>query len=305
MSLGSIAVILRAIVWRTSQQSATSMSMYNPKQIGGESTDYPVLSTMSFVNNFTPPPPEPVLAESELYGPTPYDINFAYPLYEETLRTDRLKLVPFIPSIHAETYWKHVKDRPELFQYYPVLYSTLRDFLTWYELTVRRNPYNLGLTMIDVTRPDPEHPEWGGSLAGIVNICSTVPQNLTTEIGYIVVFPEFQHTHIAKEMVALSQRYILQLPTQSPPGIGFRRLQWCAHPGNAPSVGLAKRMWFKPEGAMRYMWVLPKELSHMGAKGREGDQFSGQGARHTAVLSVCWDDWEEEVRAKNEVFLNK
>ena len=65
---------------------------------------------MSYVNNYVQSPPAPPLSESELYGPTPYDINFAYPLYEETLRSDGLKLVPFVPRVHAATYWAHVKD---------------------------------------------------------------------------------------------------------------------------------------------------------------------------------------------------
>ncbi|KAI0743527.1 acyl-CoA N-acyltransferase [Daedaleopsis nitida] len=259
---------------------------------------------MAFVNSYKPPT-APTLADSELYGPTPYDINFSWPLHEETLKTDRLKLVPFVPSVHAETYWANVKDHPELFRFFPRFNSTLAEFLTWVEIMIRRNPSLLLLAMIDTTRLDAEHPDWGGSLAGILLFCNTVAQNLTTEVGYIVVFPEAQHTHVAKEMVALCLRYLLNLPGASPPGIGFRRVQWCAHPGNAPSIGLAERMWFKREGTLRYLWVLPDVLSHMGDKGREGDVYSGRGGRHTAVLSVCWDDWEGGVNEKVEAFLKR
>ncbi|KAI0745785.1 acyl-CoA N-acyltransferase [Earliella scabrosa] len=259
---------------------------------------------MAFVNNYSPSS-ELTLPESELYGPTPYDINYAWPIHEDALKTDRLKLVPFVPSVHGETYWAHVKDRPELFRYYPRLFSTFAEFLTWVELTIRRNPHLLILAMIDTTRPDAEHPDWGGSLAGILMFCNTVAQNLTTEIGYIVVFPEFQHTHVAKEMVALCLRYLLDLPSASPPGIGFRRVQWCAHPGNAPSIGLAERMGFKREGTLRWLWVLPEVLTHMGDRGREGDAYPGRGGRHTAVLSVCWDDWEGGVKDNIEAFLKR
>ena len=49
---------------------------------------------MAYVNNYKPPAPTPtVLPESELYGPDPYDINFAYPLHLDTLESDSLKLV--------------------------------------------------------------------------------------------------------------------------------------------------------------------------------------------------------------------
>ena len=89
---------------------------------------------MSYVNNYTPPPetrdkPFPSyspLPDSELYGPTPYDINFAYPIHEDTLQSDRLKLVPFVPSVHAESYWQNVSGRAdEVYRYYPFLLSTL------------------------------------------------------------------------------------------------------------------------------------------------------------------------------------
>ena len=261
--------------------------------------------TQDFVNNFQPAPPQPALTAAELYGPKPYDINFAYPLHEETLQTPRLKLVPFVPAIHAETYWTNIKDRPELLRFYPVLWHTLSDFLSWLELAQRCNPYQTLFAIIDRTRPDPAHSTWGGSLAGAVAFCSTVPANLVTELGYIVVFPEFHHTHVAKEMVALLLRYCLQMPGDSPPGLGFRRVEWRAHPGNAPSVGLAERMGFRREGTLMWPWVLPEELTHMGDKGREGDPANGGSGRHTAVLAVCWDDWEGKVREIAEAVLTK
>ncbi len=245
-----------------------------------------------------------VLPEAERYGPTPYDINFAYPLYEETLQSDRIKLVPFIPSVHAETYWRHVGDRrKEIFHYCPVIF-TLEETLSFFELFLRRNPHNILFAVIDKTRPDAEHPEWGGSLAGILGLFDTSPAKLTTEIGYVVVFPEFRRTHVAKHMVGVLLRYLLQLPSQSPPGLGFRRVQWLAHPDNAASVGLAQRMGFKVEGRKRWMWVLPDNLTDMGPAGREGDPAGGRSGRDWTVLSLCWDDWEGEARERVEDVLH-
>ncbi|KAI0668164.1 acyl-CoA N-acyltransferase [Trametes maxima] len=254
---------------------------------------------MSYVNHYTPDT-KPTVPESELYGPTPYDINFAYPIYEETLENKRTKLIPFIPTVHAEAYWKQVGQRPEIFRYYPYIFATLREFLTWFELTIRRQSHGILFAAIDKTCPDPEHPEWGGSFAGVTGLFKTVPHNLATEVAFVVVFPEFQRTHVAKDMIGVLLRYLLQLRSASPPGLGFRRVQWTAHPRNAASIGLAERMGFKREGTMNWAWVLPDELAGEGRPGRIGDAFSGKAGRDSVILSLCWDDWEAGAKEKVE-----
>ncbi|KAI0700232.1 acyl-CoA N-acyltransferase [Cerioporus squamosus] len=266
---------------------------------------------MSWVNNYQPPStPVPqygagaVLPEAELYGPSPYDLNFAYPLHEETLQSDRLKLVPFIPSVHAETYWRHVGDRTkEIFRYYPFIFTTLEETLSFFERCIRRDPQVTLFAAIDKTRTDAEHPDWGGSLAGVITLFDASPANLTMEVGYVVVFPEFRGTHVAKHMVGVLLRYLLQLPSQAPPGIGFRRVQWQAHPDNAPSIGLAQRMGFRIEGRKRWTWVLADEVTETGKAGREGDPAGGRSGRDSTVLSVCWDDWEGGTREKVDAIL--
>ncbi|OBZ73103.1 hypothetical protein A0H81_06744 [Grifola frondosa] len=205
---------------------------------------------MSFVNAYKPPSTPsllPLLPESELYGPGPYDINFAYPLHAESLESARVKLTPFVPAEHASTYWAEV----------------------------RRDPHAVLFAVIDKTRADPAHPHWGGSLAGVMGLYNTAPQHLSTEIAFVVVFPAFQRTHVATNAVGLLLRYTLQLPHASPPGLGFRRVQWAAHPANAASIGLAKRMGLKEEGVIRWMWVLPNSPEKEGNDVREGDAFSG------------------------------
>ncbi|EIW59822.1 acyl-CoA N-acyltransferase [Trametes versicolor FP-101664 SS1] len=261
---------------------------------------------MAFVNHYTGPQPDPesLLSDDELYGPDPYDINFAFPLHLDTLETARVKLVPFVPRVHAEAYWENVKDhRASLYAYYPRFWHSLREFLTWNEVYYRRNPVLLNLAVIDKTRADPAHPDWGGSLAGLVGLINTSAQNLQMEPGWIMVFPRFQHTHVAKEMIAASLRYILQLPTQSPPGLGFRRAQWIANALNKPSVGLAERMGFKREGTIRHNVVLPEENTAYGNRGRPGDPLEEQTSRDTAILSLCWDDWENGERERVEALI--
>ncbi|KAI0755490.1 acyl-CoA N-acyltransferase [Fomes fomentarius] len=257
---------------------------------------------MASANNYTAPPPtvgilNTVLPESELYGPMPYDINFAYPIHSETLESDRIKLVPFVPAIHASTFWKHVQGREnDLYHYYPFFLSTFNQTFSAFELLMRRNPGHILFAVLDKSRADPEHADWGGSLAGVVALFNTVPHNLTTEVAFVLVFPEFQKTHVAKSMIGVLLRYLLQLPSASPPGLGFRRVQWQAHPSNAPSIGLAQRMVFRKEGVLRWMWILPDELAEMGKTGREGDAFEDKTGRDTAMLSLYWDDWENGVR---------
>ncbi|KAM5543697.1 hypothetical protein V8D89_002314 [Ganoderma adspersum] len=198
----------------------------------------------------------------------------------------------------------HVQDHQlALFRYYPFVDRTLPEFLAWLELNCRRNPHYIFLVVIDRTCPDPAHPEWGGSLAGVLGFLNTAAQNLSTELGHVILFPQFHHTHVAKEMVGVMLRYDLELPTASPPGIGFRRVEWQAHPGNKPSLGLAERMGFKRDGVVRWLWVLPDELKEMGDECTRADAFEGRTGRHTAILSVCWDDWEGGVNEKVKAVL--
>ncbi|KAH9943623.1 acyl-CoA N-acyltransferase [Amylocystis lapponica] len=232
---------------------------------------------MPFINNYVPPPQSPVLPDTELYGTDPYDINFAYPLPAEALENERVRLTPFVPAP---------------FRYFPFFHATLPEFLTFVELRCRRAPHALLFAVIDKTRPDPAHPELDGALAGVLAMFNTAPQNLSTEVGFVVVFPAFRHTHVARNMVGLLLRYLLELPSASPPGLGFRRVSWSAHPGNAASQGLARTMGCKKDGHLRWMWVLPDALASEGRKSREGDPFVNRMARDSVVLAICWDDWE-------------
>ncbi|KIP02225.1 hypothetical protein PHLGIDRAFT_16682 [Phlebiopsis gigantea 11061_1 CR5-6] len=134
------------------------------------------------------------------------------------------------------------------------------------------------------------------ALAGVLGLFGCSAANLSAEIAYVAVLPAFQRTHVASNAVGLLMRYCLELPGTAPPGLGLRRVQWCAHTKNVRSARLAERMGFRREGVHRWMWVLPKELA------RDGDVVTGEGraadvpGRHTFVLSVCWDDWEDGVR---------
>ena len=115
------------------------------------------------------------------------------------------------------------------------------------------------------------------------------------------MFPEFRCTYITSNTIGLILNYCLKLPSAPPErrGLGFRRVQWSAHPENLPSIALAERMGFKDseEGLLRWTWVVPPQVVEgNGIPLRDGDPKSPSPGRHSAVLSLCADDWESRGR---------
>lgn len=239
---------------------------------------------MAIVNNYTP---EPEIQESELYGPEPYDVNFVLPI-PPVLSTNKLKLVPFIPRVHAATYFDGIRGHESLFRHIPFAIEHPTDFLRFVERW-RRDKGSFLFAVIDTTRPDPNHPEWGGSLAGLFGYLGTNPRNFATEIGPAIVLPAFQRTHVGSHAVGLLLKYALELP---PSGLGFRKVKWTAAPTNAASNNIAGRMGFRLEGVMRWKFALPvvEGYQKSGKEARAGDGLLG---RDSSEWGLCWDDWEE------------
>ncbi|KAI0919616.1 hypothetical protein AcW1_003177 [Taiwanofungus camphoratus] len=254
---------------------------------------------MATVNLYKTPVASTATADGpHLYGPDPYDINFAFPVHTESLETERVQLTPFVPAIHAAIYWKHVEaNMRSLFRYYySVSHATLHEFLSYLE-TIRNNPEDLFFAIIDKTHPDAENPGFGGSLAGVMALRAASPAQLRAEIAFMLVFNEFQRMHVASTAVGILLRYCLELPSANPPGLGLRRVQWCTHPGNAPSIRLATKMGFKQEGLLKWLWVLPEALSGGGATPRDGDPHATRDGQDIVVLAMYWDIWESGGRA--------
>lgn len=250
---------------------------------------------MSYINSYTPPPPVSI-SEAELLGPEPYDLNWVFPVLPESLESERVKLVPLIPREHGAHYYTEGAKDPLLWRYYPVAWRSQQEWLTWLERDTRRNPANVYFAIIDKTRPDATHPGWGGSLAGALGLFRCSAEHLSAEIAYVAILPAFQRTHVASNAIGILLRYCLELPSASPPGLGLRRVQWCAHTKNLPSARLAERMGFKREAWIRWPIVLPKELTRDGEKPHEDDKWPERFGRHTLMLSVCWDDWQDGVK---------
>ena len=62
-------------------------------------------------------------------------------------------------------------------------------------------------------------------------------------------------------------------------------------------------MGFTKEMVRRWERALPPQKSAIAAQSREGDPRKEFGGRHSIMLSICWDDWEqkkEDVRRRME-----
>ncbi|QRV88913.1 GNAT family acetyltransferase [Ceratobasidium sp. AG-Ba] len=119
---------------------------------------------------------------------------------------------------------------------------------------------------------------------------NAAPEFASVEIGYAIVLPAYQRTFVSTHAIGLLLRYALDLPADG--GLGLRRVQWQAHADNAPSIRAAQRMGMKLEGIIR--WQRPWPADKAGAcQGRDGDALGPVAGRHSAILAICWDDWED------------
>ncbi|KAI0027683.1 acyl-CoA N-acyltransferase [Vararia minispora EC-137] len=251
---------------------------------------------MAFVNTYQPPALRGRdLAPAEDFGPDPYDLNFCFPLDFSRLECARVKLVAYIPRQHARLYTDQIERHPWLQAYFPTAsMHSFADCLSAQENFVRRNPGNVLLAVIDKARFDGEHPEWGGSFAGIMGLFQTVPGKLSTEISWVITFPAFHRTGLATLASALLLNYCLSIPAEH--GLGLRRVQWSTNPRNAASVALAHKLGFTMEGTLRWeggaVEVFKAEAGH-GRPNRKGDPRPDVAGRDTVLFGFCMEDWEE------------
>jgi RimJ/RimL family protein N-acetyltransferase len=240
---------------------------------------------MAYANSYKKPETPTLLPG--YFGPDPYDINWAFPLYEEALESERVKLTPFVPSLHAHEYAAQITAQPDLHNWYPFPLSSLDQILTEVELRARRNPTWILFAIIDKAR--------GGALAGVIGLLDASAHNLSVEIGWVVVFPAFQRTYVTSNAAGILLRYALELPdpeTAGRGGLGFRRVQWSAHAANQPSQAVARRMGMKEECVVRWAQVMPEGTVGNGIALRDGDPMSRRAGRHNIIFSLCADEWE-------------
>ncbi|KAH7886582.1 acyl-CoA N-acyltransferase [Phlebopus sp. FC_14] len=236
-----------------------------------------------------------------------HDANFYFPIRE--LENDRVKLTPFIrenknqTSQHAELFFQGSAAYPELYQFLPFgPFSSAEEYTK--ELIQGRIAPNPGMVLyaiIDKTRsPSPDASPSPTDFAGTIGYLNASPLNLSTEIGFIIVLPPFQRTHVTTNAFGLLLQYALDSPSASTPGLGLRRVQWQANEVNSVSINLAERMGLRKEGVLRWERVVP------GGRGKSGNSLALREddpkpetlGRHTVILAICWDDWEAGGRVR-------
>lgn len=203
-------------------------------------------------------------------------------------------LIRFQPEKHATAYFEGSKDHPELYKYMSIgPYETRDDFINGFlvDLVGKQSPGMTTFAIIDKKRP-PSDADPEGQLAGMVSYMAASPVHLSAEVGYIIILPPFQRTHVTTHAVGLLLQYALNSPEQG--GLGLRRMQWLADPPNKASLAAARRMGFEQEGILRWNRVMVDAGARgKGHNGREGPPYGkpSDRGRDTVYLSMCWDDW--------------
>ncbi|KAL8710358.1 MAG: hypothetical protein Q9225_007306, partial [Loekoesia sp. 1 TL-2023] len=138
-------------------------------------------------------------------------------------------------STHAPEFFALSSPHPSLYAHIPRgPYSSLDDFLTDFINSVDPNPAWQLYAIIDKTRPTSQPTnDPSGALAGMICYLSSSAQHLSTEIGFLVILPAFQRTHVTTNAVGLLLRYALDSPDEG--GLGLRRVQWQASSVNEAS----------------------------------------------------------------------
>jgi RimJ/RimL family protein N-acetyltransferase len=173
-------------------------------------------------------------------------------------------------------------------------FETVDQFLSvLVEGRIHPNPACALFAIYDKTRPSADALAVDeGTLAGTIGLLETSTINLSTEIGFILILPSFQRTHVTSNAIGLLLRYALDPASEG--GLGLRRVAWKASPNNLPSIRAAERLGFKQEGVARWAFVLPEgKRNGNGLERRNEDPKKNCLGRDTMVLSVCWDEWED------------
>jgi RimJ/RimL family protein N-acetyltransferase len=141
------------------------------------------------------------------------------PLHETTLESDRIKLTPFIPSLHAKGYAEQIAAHPKLHCYLPFNPSTLDEILMMIKLRACQQPTWILFAIINKVHG-------GGTFVGMIGVIHTSLAHLSAEIGWVIVFPEFQHMYVMSNVISILLRYCLELPSNPQwPELGLQCVQ--------------------------------------------------------------------------------
>ncbi|KAH7099868.1 acyl-CoA N-acyltransferase [Auriculariales sp. MPI-PUGE-AT-0066] len=200
-------------------------------------------------------------------------MSFVFPTRD--LQNDRVRLVRFDPTEHVPLLFKEHQVYPDLWRCFAVpadVVASEASLADWYDTVIEKEPTRILWAVFDVET---------GDFAGCIGLFYTDAQNKSTEIGAVTVVKRWQRTHVNTNMCGLLLRFCFE-------DLKLRRVQWQTNAENVASIHAAQRVGLKLEGIARWQLVMPL--------GREGIARPGeeQLGRHSAMLAICWDDWEAE-----------
>ncbi|KAF8754625.1 acyl-CoA N-acyltransferase [Rhizoctonia solani] len=228
-----------------------------------------------YVNSYIPPLPKSPIVLPDLSKP--YDVNFCFPV--KPLETDRVKLVPFIPYLHAAALFNAIIANPETMRYMPFSTpNTLEEFEVFCEDFFRRDPGRCLYVVLDKTRLAPkdetDSEKAKSALMGTLDYINGLRELSTAEVAFVIVFPQYQRTHVNTHAVGLLM-----------------------HPQAAERLGS------KFEGIIR--WQRPLPAGRESSAPFRSDDSLGLPGRHTAMLAICWDDWENGGKEHIQKLVNR
>lgn len=160
------------------------------------------------------------------------------------------------------------------------------------------NPGTSLFAIIDITKNrSPEDEE--GELAGIIAYINTSEENLSAEIGAVVVLPKYQQTHVTSNAVGLLMIHAYASSEEG--GLGLVRTEWKCNATNVASIKVAERMGYQKVGVIPYQMKFPlgKRTGKMGnGKPLPPGSHPDDLWRDTILYSMSWDIWETEAREK-------
>lgn len=165
-------------------------------------------------------------------------------------------VVKLDPQHHAASFWKGIKDHPDLWAYMPYgPFESEKAFDDWLiERAALNDPYVYAIL-------DPH-----GQALGIAALMNIHPAMGVIEVGHIAYSPALQRTRLGTEAQYLLASYAFDT-------LGYRRYEWKCNALNGASRGAALRYGFSFEGIFR---------QHMVVKGRNRD---------TAWFSIIDSEW--------------
>lgn len=258
-------------------------------------------------------------------------MNFDFPVDLNRLQNSKLKLVPvetvldsFATALVANT--SNSPTSPSATNVWTSLpygpFADTSDWTTWYTQTIQpaRNATIFAIvlrpgTSIRNRNTNDDFQIMNETFAGTTGLLNTVANHAVTELGHVLIFPRFQHTWVQSTANALLLSHLLD---PAPRDLGLRRVQWQCNVANSASRGAAAKLGFELEGICRWQRAMEVGWEQRGVGRRGAHQMDGRQrrdeevprrvrianandgrieevevgfGRHSAVYSMCWDDW--------------